>query len=165
MLEEYPNVTVEMDDASWLLHKLSKIFLENEWVHRHPVRVNTRFNNLVIISHRIEKSDYALSKIIETLFESFPPWVATGGCTAAKFGPINVQLVAEVPTYNTLRMYLEIRSQAEERLFKGIEDYLRYHATFNDIPESSNFLEAGVPLELFITEFLTPVSWGIKVFA
>jgi hypothetical protein len=158
MLDEYQNLTVEMSDASVLLRKLSTLFLENQWIHRHPVRVNVRFNNLCLISHRVEKNNYDIKEIVETIFDEFPQ----RNVPSEGFGPIALRFEAE-PQATTLRMFLDIRGDTDTGLFKNIEQYLHNHMTFNDMPEHTNFLEAGVPLEMFISEFLTPISWGLRV--
>lgn len=155
MQDEATHVTVQMDDASWLLRQIEKIFGPDASNPMMPIRVTLRMERFFLIAHSVQSYDAG-----DRMRKFFDQIEANGS-----FGAPTVEITREENNYGhgeTLRVSFSLYMKDAPILKRAIADYIRYHVTFTE-DDAANWMDAGVPLNIFVTEFLTPVSWGMKV--
>jgi hypothetical protein len=148
-------MTVQMDDASWLLRQIAKIFGPDASNPIMPIRVSLRMERLFFITHNAQS--YEAGDRMRKFFDQIE--------LSGSFGAPIVEIAREENSYmgaGALRVAFSIYIKESPVLRRAIADYIRHHVTFTE-DEAANWMDAGVPLAVFVTEFLTPVSWGMKV--
>jgi hypothetical protein len=142
-----------MDDASWLLRQIEKLFGPDSSSPMMPIRVSLRMERLFLIAHNVPSYEAGdrMRKFLDQIEAS------------GSFGEPTVEVSKEKNDYSgNLRVSFSIYLKDASILKRAIFDYIRYHVTFTE-DDAANWMDAGVPLALFVTEFLSPVSWGMKV--